>query len=40
MYLIFQTLMNPDYTDYVTDNPDMNPDNTDYITDNPDTNES
>ena len=32
--------MNPDYTDYVTDNPDMNPDYSDYVTDNPDTNES
>ena len=32
--------MNPDYTDYVTDNPDMNPDYTGYVTDNPDTNES
>ena len=30
--------MNPDYTDYVTDNPD--PDYTDYVTGNPDTNES
>ena len=34
-------LMNADYTDYVTDNPDTkNPDYTDYVTDNPDTNES
>ena len=24
MYMITQTLMNPDYTDYVTDNPDNN----------------
>ena len=33
--------MNPDYTDYVTDNPDiMNPEYTDYVTDNPESNES
>ena len=34
--------MNPDYTDYVTDNPDtiMYPDYTDCVTDNPETNES
>ena len=33
--------MNPDNTDYATDNPDTNePDYIDYVTDNPDTNES
>ena len=31
-------LMNPDYTDYVTDNRDTA--YTDYVTDNPDINES
>ena len=39
--MITQTLMNPDYTDYVLITQTlMNPDYTDYITDNPDTNES
>ena len=33
--------MNPDYTDYVTDNQTlMNPDYTEHMKDNPDTNES
>ena len=33
--------MNPDYTDYVTDNQTlMNPDYTEHMKDNPETNES